>query len=90
MASGSELGIADLPTQVRNALESAGGLAPRAVAAASAVAPLAEVERRAIEHALKITGGDRRRAADLLGIGRTTLYRKLKEYNRLLARRATV
>jgi len=42
--------------------------------------PLQEVERRAIEQALSYTRGDRTTAAQLLGIGRTTLYRKLKEY----------
>lgn len=41
---------------------------------------LAEVERDAIEHALAYTGGHRRRAADLLGIGLRTLYDKLKRY----------
>ncbi|MBV9405231.1 MAG: sigma-54-dependent Fis family transcriptional regulator, partial [Acidobacteriaceae bacterium] len=44
------------------------------------VLPLAEVERRAILRAIEITRGDRTIAAALLGIGRTTLYRKLKEY----------
>jgi DNA-binding NtrC family response regulator len=46
----------------------------------SSVLPLHEVERRAIEQALVYTHGDRTTAAHLLGIGRTTLYRKLKEY----------
>lgn len=44
------------------------------------VVPLAEMERRAILNALEYTKGDRVMAAQLLGIGRTTLYRKLKEY----------
>jgi transcriptional regulator with PAS, ATPase and Fis domain len=44
------------------------------------VLPLVEIERRAILHALDYTKGDRMMAANLLGIGRTTLYRKLKEY----------
>jgi DNA-binding NtrC family response regulator len=47
----------------------------------SSVIPLAELERRAILNALEYTKGDRAIAAHLLGIGRTTLYRKLKEYN---------
>lgn len=42
---------------------------------------LDEVERKAIAEALQFTGGDRSRAAELLGIGRTTLYRKIKEYD---------
>jgi transcriptional regulator with PAS, ATPase and Fis domain len=44
------------------------------------VIPLAELERRAIINALEYTKGDRAVAAHLLGIARTTLYRKLKEY----------
>ncbi len=44
------------------------------------VLPLVEVERRHIMRALEYTKGDRAVAAGLLGIGRTTLYRKLKEY----------
>jgi DNA-binding NtrC family response regulator len=41
---------------------------------------LQELERQGIENALRHTKGDRTVAAQLLGIGRTTLYRKLKEY----------
>jgi DNA-binding NtrC family response regulator len=41
---------------------------------------LDEMERNAITEALEFTQGDRTRAAELLGIGRTTLYRKLKQY----------
>ena len=39
-----------------------------------------EMEKRTIREALAYTKGDRVMAAYLLGIGRTTLYRKLKEY----------
>jgi DNA-binding NtrC family response regulator len=46
----------------------------------ASVIPLGELERRAIMSALEYTKGDRAIAAHLLGIGRTTLYRKLKEY----------
>ncbi|HEY7897628.1 MAG TPA: sigma-54 dependent transcriptional regulator [Gemmatimonadaceae bacterium] len=42
---------------------------------------MAEIERGAIEAALRETDGNRRRAAELLGIGERTLYRKLKEYD---------
>jgi DNA-binding NtrC family response regulator len=41
---------------------------------------MADVERAAIEAALKETHGNRRKAAEMLGIGERTLYRKLKEY----------
>src|ERR1700676_1365744 len=44
--------------------------------------PLKEIERRAVLHALLETRGDKPAAARLLGIGKTTLYRKLKEYAR--------
>jgi DNA-binding NtrC family response regulator len=56
-------------------------LLPHAVQpAVTAIIPLMELERRAIMNALDYTKGDRAVAAHLLGIGRTTLYRKLKEY----------
>jgi DNA-binding NtrC family response regulator len=44
------------------------------------IVPLTQMERQAILEALEYTKGDRAIAANLLGIGRTTLYRKLKEY----------
>jgi DNA-binding NtrC family response regulator len=44
------------------------------------IIPLTQMERQAILDALAYTKGDRAIAANLLGIGRTTLYRKLKEY----------
>jgi transcriptional regulator of acetoin/glycerol metabolism len=46
----------------------------------SGIIPLTEMEKLAILNALEYTKGDRVMAAYLLGIGRTTLYRKLKEY----------
>ena len=56
--------------------------------AAAAVAPtfeggvcsLAELERRAILAALEQTGGDKRKAAELLGISRAKVYQRLKEW----------
>jgi DNA-binding NtrC family response regulator len=41
---------------------------------------MADVEKAVIEAALKETKGNRRRAAEMLGIGERTLYRKIKEY----------
>ena len=40
--------------------------------------PLGEVERRMISETLKFTRGDKRLAADLLGIATRTIYRKLE------------
>jgi DNA-binding NtrC family response regulator len=72
-------------------LKAAAGQTPRgdAVAARPAdshadrtpVPSLTEMERTAIIRALEYTKGDRVMAAHLLGIGRTTLYRKLKEFH---------
>jgi len=42
---------------------------------------MADVERAAISAALRATRGNRRKAAEQLGIGERTLYRKLKEYH---------
>lgn len=44
------------------------------------VIPIAKVEERAILEAIRETNGNKLMAAELLGIGKTTLYRKLKEY----------
>ena len=63
------------------------GLEPPALAAPSAgitIAPgmtMADIERTAIEAALRETHGNRRKASELLDIGERTLYRKLKEYH---------
>ena len=46
----------------------------------TASATLEEIEREAIEEALAAAGGNRRAAADRLGIGLRTLYDKLKRY----------
>jgi DNA-binding NtrC family response regulator len=46
----------------------------------SPVISLPESERNTILKALASTGGERAKAAKLLGIGRTTLYRKMKQY----------
>jgi DNA-binding NtrC family response regulator len=40
-----------------------------------------DLEREAINAALREARGNRRRAAEMLGIGERTLYRKLKEYH---------
>jgi len=44
------------------------------------VLDIAELEKRAIYKALRESGGDKIAAARALGIGKTTLYRKLKQY----------
>ncbi len=72
--SGSEIDLADLPSEMAE-LPSLETLDLRAELPIS----LGELEMLAINKTLEITGGNRTRAAELLGIGRRTLQRKLKE-----------
>jgi DNA-binding NtrC family response regulator len=58
----------------------AGGLPRVELAPKSPVISLPESERQTITSALAATNGDRTKAAHLLSIGRTTLYRKMKQY----------
>ena len=73
LGTGPVLHVTDLPTNLQL------GTTPR-LAGSDDLVPLEELERRAIFRALRETGGDKLAAARLLGIGKTTLYRKLKEY----------
>jgi DNA-binding NtrC family response regulator len=45
------------------------------------IEPLATTERRAIEHAIRLSGGKVRAAAKALKVNPSTLYRKLSEWN---------
>ncbi len=72
------LDVIDVPTHVAG--ERSGPGAPGTIAAKGPVAPLRDLEKASIEAALAETGGNRHRAAHLLGIGERTLYRKLKRY----------
>lgn len=75
LGSGPILHSGDLPSNLQY------GTPPSERAPASdEIVPLDELERRAILRALRESGGDKLVAAKLLGIGKTTLYRKLKEY----------
>jgi len=76
LGSGPAVTLSDLPTNLQH------GLFERRMGMDELV-PLEELERRAIFRALRETAGDKLAAARLLGIGKTTLYRKLKEYEHL-------
>jgi DNA-binding NtrC family response regulator len=52
---------------------------PKSVLEDGALATLAELEARYIHYVVEQVGGNKRRAATLLGIGRRTLYRRLGE-----------
>ena len=73
LGSGPLIRTADLPSNLRSPAAAATGLA-------ETVIPLEEMERQAILRALATAGGDKLHAARLLGIGKTTLYRKLRQY----------
>jgi DNA-binding NtrC family response regulator len=72
---GSILTIADLPMSVSGMTSITGALEPEIGGRT-----LDEVERRHILRILEETGGNHLRAAEILGIHRRTLYRKLEKY----------
>ncbi|MBZ5528404.1 MAG: sigma-54 dependent transcriptional regulator [Acidobacteriia bacterium] len=74
LSSGPVLHVADLPS---NLIYPSGDRLPEK----GELLPLEELERRAILRTLRETGGDKLATARLLGIGKTTLYRKLKLYH---------
>lgn len=82
-AAEDTLSLADLPAEFRNVPPSERRPAEaRQSASAFAfpeneVVPLRELERLAIEHALRVTNGSVSLAAKRLGIGRATLYRRI-------------
>ncbi len=78
LGSGPILHVGDLPSNLQYG-SSAGAL--ERPPSADELLPLEELERRAIFRALRETSGDKLAAARLLGIGKTTLYRKLKQYD---------
>jgi len=63
------------------ALEPAGVAPPPVGVTLTPGMTMAEIERVAIESALRQTRGNRRKAAEMLAIGERTMYRKLKEYD---------
>lgn len=90
LSSGPVLHLADLPTQMHHpgspfaahaeGLMPGEGLPPGDPAGPPAVLSIAEMEKQAILNTIRQFKGDKLMAAKLLGIGKTTLYRKLKEY----------
>jgi serine/threonine-protein kinase PknK len=55
-------------------------LAAPAATAGGVVRKLDELEKEAILHALETAGGDKRKAAELLGISRAKVYQRLKDW----------
>ena len=91
LSSGPVLHLGDLPTQLQNfrmqqgpaihaedeeELEQGEAMG----ASQGGIVSIAEMEKQAILGTIRQLNGDKLMAAKLLGIGKTTLYRKLKEY----------
>jgi DNA-binding NtrC family response regulator len=74
LGTGPILSVGDLPSNLKYDM-------PAPLPDKNEFLKLEELERRAILRALRESGGDKLRAARLLGIGKTTLYRKLKQYD---------
>jgi two-component system response regulator HydG len=75
------LDLDDLPTELGESASAGPAGDGRLGSLASLVGkPLEDIERIFITETLAFTGGNREQAAQLLGIGERTLYRKIKEY----------
>ena len=96
VSSGPALNVVDLTTQLQQQVRADAAMSQqstvfdaRLLANTMPVQPgqdgpiqtIADVEREAILNTLEKLNGDKLMAARLLGIGKTTLYRKLKEYD---------
>ncbi|MDZ7804640.1 sigma-54 dependent transcriptional regulator [Thiohalophilus sp.] len=76
----NQIDIEHLPERLLKSSDSQTDTAlPAMLAHSSELIPLQELERRYIEHVIKQVDGNKRRAAEILGIGRRTLYRRLGE-----------
>jgi DNA-binding NtrC family response regulator len=91
MSSGPVLHTVDLPTQLQDfrahreeldasSNEPGDGVGTGHGDHGSAIVSIADMEKQAILGTIRQLKGDKLMAARLLGIGKTTLYRKLKEY----------
>jgi DNA-binding NtrC family response regulator len=93
LSSGPVLHMGDLPTQLQDFRMQRGPVIPldddeeiglnrvmRGETGKGGIVSIAEMEKQAILGTIRQLKGDKLMAAKLLGIGKTTLYRKLKEY----------
>ena len=77
MCQGGKLDVKDIPPEIHQILQLPGGKGSPDLAGMS----LSELEKQAIIDTLTKTNNNREQAAQILGIGERTLYRKIKEYN---------
>ena len=83
LAGGATLSVDDVPESIRAATAAGGGDGAAQGGAGGydlAGRSLDEVERALIRANLELMDGNRKKAAEVMGIGERTLYRKIKEY----------
>jgi transcriptional regulator of acetoin/glycerol metabolism len=73
LCDGEVFGVDDLPQELKPA--------PTATDGAEPLVSLEELERRHIARVLESTGRNKSLAAQILDVPRTTLWRKLKQFN---------
>jgi DNA-binding NtrC family response regulator len=78
LTTGPAIHVPDLPSSLHGARD-----VPANGESSSKILPMAELEKQTILGTIAQLNGDKLLAARLLGIGKTTLYRKLKEYSSL-------
>jgi DNA-binding NtrC family response regulator len=83
------IGIEDLPEGVRRGAATPEALLARGGGAPSLKSALASPERQIILDALENNGWNRQETAEMLGINRTTLYKKMKKYGIQFERQLT-
>jgi len=81
LSHSNRLSARDIPPNIREAVKGAGGLPGRDMPA-HAISPesMADAEKKMILQALKKSGDNITKAAQMLGISRRTIHRKLKQY----------
>jgi two-component system response regulator HydG len=79
LSSGPVIQLPDLPSSLSGSREPV----PLNGNGSAKIVPISEVEKNTILNTITQLNGDKLMAARLLGIGKTTLYRKLKEYGQI-------
>ena len=77
LSTGRTIELEHLPDAVRGAQAAEAAASSGQAISVPIGTPLEEVERRLIEETLRTTGGNKQRAAEMLGIAARTIYRKL-------------
>ena len=78
LCDGGLIAVSDFSDEISKSQVSLSPASPPSVA--DAMLPLAEIERRHIQRVLSATSGNKKAAAEVLGLDRRTLYRKLEKY----------